>query len=256
LQVLAFDAECATIWHGKVEGQMSFRAVLVSLFLLLTTASSPARPLNEAAIIDGFNRTVFGSEFWDWGQAALVKKYVVPVRLYVDDRSGSRRRGTVERFVRSLPRLIKGLQVEIVTHPSDANFRVFVVDRHQYYSVVAEEVFGRASSTFAPGKCLVRVLSGRAGISRSDAVIVADEGEFLFRRCMVEEILQGLGPVNDDAALPESVFNDTSRHSAFTRFDRAVLNMLYDPAIRPGMTQKEAQRLLPAIAADVSKRLR
>ena len=87
-------------------------------------------------------------------------------------------------------------------------------------------------------------------------MIVADEGEFLFHRCMVEETLQGLGPVNDDRSLGESVFNDMSRHSTLTDFDRHILNMLYHPAIEPGMTKLEARRVLPAVAAEVQARLR
>ena len=115
----------------------------------------------------------------------------------------------VRNFLRSLPRLIDGLTLSIVESAEEANYRIFIVDRMAYRTVVTEEVYGRPSSSFAPGRCLVRVVSNRNGIERSDAVIVADEGDFLFRRCMVEEILQGLGPVNDDASLSESVFNDS-----------------------------------------------
>jgi hypothetical protein len=99
------------------------------------------------------------------------------------------------------------------------------------------------------------VISNRNGIERSDAAIVADEGEFLFQRCMVEEILQGLGPVNDDPALAESVFNDESAASSFTSFDRHILNMLYHPLIEPGMTKAEVRRVLPQVAAEVRARL-
>jgi hypothetical protein len=235
---------------------MLFRTTVLAVFWLAAAALAPARAVSDAALIDGFNRTVFGSEFWDWGQAGMVKKYVVPVRLYVDDRSADGRRREVERFVRALPRQVQGLDIAIVDDPRKANFRVFVVDRRDYRSVVATEIFGRASSSFAPGRCLVRIVSGRSGISRSDAVIVADEGDFLFRRCMVEEILQGLGPVNDDRKLRGSVFNDTSRHASFTRLDRGILNMLYHPAIRPGMTEAEVERVLPGVAAAVAERLR
>ena len=87
-------------------------------------------------------------------------------------------------------------------------------------------------------------------------MIVADEGDFLFHRCMVEEILQGLGPVNDDRSLDESVFNDRSRHATFTGFDRHILNMLYHPLIEPGMTKLEVARVLPTVAAEVQARLR
>ncbi len=226
------------------------------LALLLACAAAPGRAFSDAELIDGFERTVFGSEYPSWGwQAFMVKKFAGQVRFHIDDRSAARRGGEAAAFVRSLPRLIRGLDGIIVGDPRDANFRIFVVDRADYRAVVANEIYDRPSSAFAPGKCLVRVVSGRSGIARSDAVIVADEGEFLFRRCMAEEILQGLGPVNDDVTLAGSVFNDTSRHAAFTPFDRRILNMLYHPAIRPGMTKVEARRVLPQVAAEVRARL-
>lgn len=97
----------------------------------------------------------------------------------------------------------------------------------------------------------MRVVSDSSGISQSAAVIVSDEGDFLFRRCMVEEILQGLGPMNDDSSLSHSVFNDKSRHSRFTSFDRMLLNMLYDPRIKPGMRPDEVRPMLPSIVRTV-----
>ena len=225
--------------------------------LLVLVPATPGHAFTDAELIDGFDRTVFGSEYRSYGwQSRLVKKFTEPVRLFVDDRSAARRGGEVEEFVRTLPGLIAGLEVSIVDSPATANYRVFVIDRAAYRQVVSREIYGRPSSSFAPGKCLVRVVSTSFGITRSDAVIVADEGDFLFHRCVVEEILQGFGPVNDDASLDESVFNDRSRHSSFTSFDRHILNMLYHPLIQPGMTKLEAERVLPRVVAVVQARLR
>ena len=234
------------------------RSAPISLALALALAfqATPGHAFSEAELAEGFMRTVFGSEYTSWGwQAAMVKKFVDPVRFYVDDRSASRRGGEVARFVRSLPGSIEGLRVIDAAGPSDANFRIFVVDRAAYRAVVTSEIYGQPSSGFAPGKCLVRVVSSRNGISRSDIVIVADEGDFLFRRCMTEEILQGLGPVNDDDSLDQSVFNDGSRHADFTSFDRHILNMLYHPRVRSGMTKLEVRRILPEVIAAVRRRL-
>jgi len=246
---------------GDAESMITVAAVRLArglaaiiLFLLATT---PGRAFTDAELIDGFNRTVFGSEYQTLGwQSHLVKKFTGPVRVLVDDRSSKRRGGEVADFVRSLPGLIENLDISLVAAPEDANYRIFVVDRAAYRDVVAREVYGRASTNFAPGKCLVRVVSAGWGIARSDAVIVADEGEFLFHRCMVEETLQGLGPVNDDRSLMLSVFNDISLQSVFTSFDRQILNMLYHPLIEAGMTKAEAQRVLPTVARDVNSRLR
>jgi Protein of unknown function (DUF2927) len=87
-------------------------------------------------------------------------------------------------------------------------------------------------------------------------VIVADEGDFLLHRCVIEETLQGLGPINDDPTLSESVFNDRSEHSTFTDFDRHILNMLYHPLVEPGMTKLEVARVLPKVVEDVQAKLR
>lgn len=226
------------------------------LTALVAIQATPGHAYTDEELIDGFNRTVFGSEYGGFGwQSWLVKKFDGPVRVYIDDRAGGGRRGDVRDFLRSLPRRIDGLTLSVVESAEEANYRIFIVDRIAYRSVVTGEVYGRPSSSFAPGRCLVRVVSNRSGIERSDAVIVADEGDFLFNRCMVEEILQGLGPVNDDASLADSVFNDSSTHATFTRFDRAILNMLYHPSIRPGMTRAEARRVLPEVAAEVNARL-
>lgn len=233
------------------------RALIGLAFTHLVLAAAPAQAFSDAALLDGFARTVFGSEYLSQNaQARRVKKFTTPIQVYIDDRSSTGRGGEVADFVRSLPSLIQGIEVSFVSKPAAANYRVYVLNRSDYRRVVSREVYGRNGSTYAPGRCLVRVVSSRTGIVRSDAAIVADEGDFLFKRCMVEEVLQGLGPVNDDVTLVESVFNDRSRHATFTSFDRHILNMLYHPLIRPGMSEGEAEQVLPQVMAEVRARLR
>ncbi|WP_242390276.1 DUF2927 domain-containing protein [Polymorphum gilvum] len=203
----------------------------------------------------GFVNTVFGLEYrsWSW-QPYLVKKYTRPVRFQVHNLARRNRTATVEAFVREIDRKIHGLSASMAATPEEANFHVFVVDRSQYVDVVRRDIYRDMTAT-APGRCLVRVESGRRGITRSSAVIVSDEGEFLFNRCLVEEILQGLGPMNDDPSLAHSVFNDYSRHSRFTAFDQFLLNMLYDPRVKPGMNRPQMEEILPVIVRDVRRRL-
>lgn len=225
-------------------------ALLGALAMLPATAVSDDS-LSDKDIAKGFYNTVFGAEHTTqlW-QTKIVKKYMQPVHFYVDNRAQADRSADVLAFLDSLPMMIKGLNIAIVDDPAKANFRIFIVDREQYATVARSEVY-RQPNVAVPGRCLARVVSGRTGIKRSDAIIVADEGEFLFRRCLTEEILQGLGPVNDSSMLPQSVFNDTSKHSSFTRHDRYILNVLYDPRIRPGMSEGEVGSVLPSVIKDM-----
>ncbi|SNY92084.1 Protein of unknown function [Cohaesibacter sp. ES.047] len=225
--------------------------VLISLTLLLAILTGPAsaNSFSDKDVIDGFYKTVFGAEIksLSWGtQTNRVKKYVKPVKVWIDNRAKLNRLKTVRSFVRGLPSKIPGLQLHLARTPKEANFRIYIVDSANYQRTVQDEVFHDPNMA-VPGQCIVRVLSRRSGILRSDAVIVSDQGLSLFRRCMVEEILQGLGPVNDDASLSYSVFNDLTTYDAFTKYDRLILNMLYSPSVKPGMTQKQIHPLTPKL---------
>ncbi len=206
-------------------------------------------------LVTGFNATVFGLEYrtWSW-QPYQVKKFVKPVRFRIFSLSSKDHRAEVEAFIAEMDRKIAGISLQVASATEEPNFDVYIVDRHQYEDVVRQSVY-KDMTADAPGRCLVRVESGRRGIKNSRAVIVADEGDFLFRRCLVEELLQGLGPMNDDDRLVHSVFNDSSRHNRFTVFDQLLLNMLYDPRIKSGMSPSEAEKVLPVVVRDVRRRI-
>ncbi|MTI07650.1 DUF2927 domain-containing protein [Roseibium denhamense] len=236
------------------------RFVCYTLFLASILMAAPAKGASNTfsteELLDGFEKTVFGLEYrsWSW-RPYLVKKFTKPVRFYVYNMSRRDRSKVVRSFIRDIGRRVSGLQTEIVSLPAAANFDVYVVDRGQYETVVRRDIYKNPRAK-VPGRCLVRVVSGRNGIKRSSAVIVSDEGEFLFQRCLVEEILQGLGPMNDNEKLTHSVFNDSSRHSRFTVFDQILLNMLYDPRIKPGMSRKQTESILPLVVRDARHRVR
>ena len=227
-----------------------FVALIAALCIMVGT---PAQAASNAALIDAFNKTMFASEYslFHFG-SGYVRKFATPVRLYVGGTVTGERRRQVQEFALSLNDLIDGLRVILVNRPSTANFVVHLVRRTQYEQFVREQVV-RTANARVRGRCMVQAKYNRSGIWRSDAVVVADEGDALFNRCMTEEILQGLGPLNDDPSLHQSMFNDSTSWTEFRRFDRLLLNMLYDKRLKPGMSQDEANSLLPAIIRDVRR---
>jgi hypothetical protein len=50
-------------------------------------------------------------------------------------------------------------------------------------------------------------------------------------------------------ALPWTMFNDDVQMGFFDVYDQYLLNILYDPRIRPGMTKNEVERLMPDVLA-------
>jgi hypothetical protein len=214
------------------------------LICILSLAPAHAQT-KQADLIRGFNATVFGSEYAAGrSQTAYVRKFVRQVRVHVDDRATKSRSAQARSFLLGLNRDIRGISLRLVDRPRAANFKIIIVDEADYARTVQRDVYGN-SSTPVRGRCIVRSFFTRTGIRRATAVIVSDRGERLFRRCLIEETLQGLGPLNEDRRLMQSVFNDASRQTSFTRFDRLIMNMLYDPLLPVGMSQQRAQRLLP-----------
>ncbi|MCC6983419.1 MAG: DUF2927 domain-containing protein [Bauldia sp.] len=243
---------------GPVSGALVTRSALAALALL---AAGPGRaatadPYSDSSVTAGFMATVFGVEYPSAPSAGdYVKKFTGNVRVYVDNHAAIDRRADVQAFVSALPQAIGGLSLQLTPRAESANFIVHVVDRSQY-ATVARHLLPSLPPGEAPGRCFVSVTYGASGIARSEAVIVSDEGEYLFRRCMVEEILQGLGPVNDSPDLSGSVFSEISRESDFVLFDRLILSALYHPAVRPGMSEAEVARVLPGVLWDIRRSIR
>jgi hypothetical protein len=63
--------------------------------------------------------------------------------------------------------------------------------------------------------------------------------------------LQSLGPINDTASVPWTMFNDKVSMGFFDVYDQYILNLLYDPRIKAGMTAEEVKSVLPEVLVDV-----
>lgn len=75
------------------------------------------------------------------------------------------------------------------------------------------------------------------------SVIIPDTIEpFKVRECLLEEVTQALGPANDLYGLGPTIFNDDNAHSWPTKLDYLMLQVLYSPEMRSGMSKTESLR--------------
>jgi hypothetical protein len=88
-------------------------------------------------------------------------------------------------------------------------------------------------------------------IERSDVILTVDNGDFVFFDCAYEELLQSLGPINDTSSVPWTMFNDNVSMGYFDVYDQYLLNLLYDPRIKAGMSVQEVKAVLPDVLTDV-----
>src|SRR5438270_801829 len=117
-----------------------------------------------------------------------------------------------------------------------------------------------ATAAFAPDTATIAVAGELPAIaarqrsekkSFSDVILTVDNGDFTFLDCAYEELLQSLGPINDTTSVPWTMFNDNVSMGFFDVYDQYILNLLYDPRIKAGMTVLEVRSVLPDVIADV-----
>jgi Protein of unknown function (DUF2927) len=218
-------------------------------------AGESASPYTDRDLIQGFNATVFGAEAGaaDRREATeRVKKFVGPISYSVYDLATKKRADEVHGFIRALDTSVQRLDFKRQADGHTAQMVIFVVDRGNYADTIRDTLPRSADTTFLEENDCSAVTSGDSDyrLDRAFVFIVADEGDQAFQHCLHEEIMQVLGPVNDSRSLSHSIFNDYSSVNDYSAFDWFILDMLYNPRIKPGMTAREVAPLLPPALAD------
>jgi Protein of unknown function (DUF2927) len=256
-------------------------ANLFAFIVLVTIAGSPAlaesevRTENEsvkirrsferttfsdAEIADGFFKIAFGAELSVAGAANRVRKFDGPVRVFLDNRTHASRRADIVAVISDIRAYVDHLDIELTQDRKAANVVVTLVRDRAELLRTMRSFYGRKRADEIERRLRPRCLSGfgedpEHRIRRAEVLLTADGGDFSFLDCAYEELLQALGPINDDRSVPWTMFNDDVQMGFFDVYDQYILNILYDPRVRPGMTRRELEALLPDILSEIRKRI-
>lgn len=236
-------------------------------FLLLACLTLPAAaqtiitPKNEkltftdAEITDGLLKIAFGAEYHLAGRVDGIRKYDKPVRVFIDNRARPDRAAALRAIVTDIGNRIRNLEIAITDNRDSANMTITLVRDRDLQKTIAsfygDERARDIKQTMDP-QCLSSFnKDDTLAIINSNVILTVDAGDFIFADCAYEEILQALGPINDAGSVPWTTFNDDVSTGRFVIYDQLLLNILYDPRIRPGMTAQQVTAVLPAILPDV-----
>jgi hypothetical protein len=217
--------------------------------------ASERKAFSDGEITEGFFKTAFGAELHLAGQVNRIRKFDGPVRVHVESRARPDRRAEVAAVVADIRARVQHLDIAMADSAAGANLAVTLVRDRDLARTIAK-LYGRERArliqrSLAP-QCLSSFRKDEAfRITHSDVIIVADAGDFIFYDCIYEELLQALGPINDTNAVPWTMFNDDVQMGFFDVYDQYILNILYDPRIRPGMEMDEVRALLPQVLSTV-----
>jgi hypothetical protein len=209
----------------------------------------------DSEIADGFFKIAFGAEYHLAGRVDRIRKYDVPVRVFTAGVNRADRKAQLAKVVADIARRIAHLDIAMADASEGANVQVTLVRDRDLFRTI-RSFYGEERAREIRKSLDPQCLSGfhkneKFEIEHSDVILTVDNGDFTFLDCAYEELLQSLGPINDTRSVPWTMFNDKVSMGFFDVYDQYLLNILYDPRIKAGMTVGDVKAVLPEVLADV-----
>jgi len=262
------ESEAIRVYFAKVE------ADLLAQGLMRTDGGGADAPFSDLMLAENFIRIALFDEYQRGPAGGLVQREAVsrlrrwqqPVRVglhFGASVAPARQATDTARVASYLARLAQVTGHPIALADTATNFQVYVVnedERRALGPVILATVPDLAPADVAgltnlprSTYCIVYAMSQGNGstYSRAFAVIRAEHPDLLRLSCIHEEIAQGLGLANDSPTARPSIFNDDEEYALLTVQDELMLRMLYDPALRPGMTEIEARPIIFTLASEL-----
>ncbi|SHG45074.1 Protein of unknown function [Cognatishimia maritima] len=243
--------------------------------LMRVDGGGPDTPYSATMLARNFERIAFYDEHEigarlqaSSGEARLLARWEAPVRVAVEfgpsvpSEQQKADSAFVARFTNRLGRITRH-PVRAVS--GRANFHVLVIgedDRTAMQTRFAAllpdlSTANRRLLQNLPRDmhCLVVVShedSAKPRITSAVAIVRAEHPTLLRQACFHEEIAQGMGLVNDSPNARPSIFNDDDEFAYLTSHDEKLLQMLYDPRLRIGMTAYEARPIVKQMAGELT----
>jgi hypothetical protein len=212
------------------------------------------KSFTDAEIAEGFFRTAFGAEYHLAGRVDRIRKYDMPVRVFAEGNRADRK-VQLAKVIADIGARVQHLDIAMAETSDAANVDVKLVRDRDLDHTIAD-AYGKERAREIKTSLDPQCLSGfrkneNYEIQHSDVILTVDNGDFVFLDCAYEELLQSLGPINDTSSVPWTMFNDKVSMGFFDVYDQYILNLLYDPRIKAGMTVEEVRAVLPEVLVDV-----
>lgn len=264
--IASADSEATRVYFAKVQ------ADLLAQGLMRTDGGGPDAPFSDRMLAENFIRIALFDEYQRAAAGGLVQRETIsrlrrwqqPVRVGLHFGASvppAQQATDTARVASYLARLAQITGHPIALADTATNFQVYVVnedERRALGPVIASTLPDLAATDVAgltglprSTYCIVYALSQGNGstYTRAFAVIRAEHPDLLRLSCIHEEIAQGLGLANDSPTARPSIFNDDEEYALLTVQDELMLRMLYNPALRPGMTEIEARPIIYTLAS-------
>jgi Protein of unknown function (DUF2927) len=220
-------------------------------------AGAPAEytRFSTGEISRGFLALAYGSDLRFAGRRRGLHRFTHPVSVRVQGGGSVDRTEAMRRVLEEYARKIPNLHLNIVTGTEPADVEVLLIDEKALETALRASYGAQVTQAFVTRtdpECVTSVKSSADGeIVHSLSYIIVDQGDDVFLDCAYHELLHAFGLSNHDQRNPWTTLNQERMVGYLSVYDRALLTLLYDPRVRPGMTPPQVRQLLPQVIKDL-----
>ena len=201
----------------------------------------------------GFLALAFGSDLRIGAPPRGIRRFDRPIRAHIIAGGSVARGPAMARIAEEYTGKIANLHLSVTAGAEAAaesvDIEVRLIDEKDFNAALRVAFGAKVARTFirrTNPQCMTSVKSSPEGdIVRSVVFIIVDKGDDVFRDCAYHELLHAFGLSNHDQRNAWTTLNQKRMVGYLTVYDRALLTLLYDPDMRPGMTRRQVRAALP-----------
>lgn len=191
-------------------------------------------------VIRYFNEVCLDSEFINSGNPSVVQKWTEPIYYSLYGECTDEDLATLSAFADWLNAVEGFPGLSQAKAPADTTLRIHFCSQPEMIDILGDNFWGM------DGGVTFWYLDDQI----YDAVICyrTDIDQYIRNSVILEEIYNGLGPIQDTSLRPDSIiYSEFSQPQWLTPIDELILKLLYHPDIRPGMNAQQCEQIIRAL---------
>lgn len=206
----------------------------------------PTHPLHSQFYIPGvsvenvityFNEVCLDAEFVNSGDASLLQKWTEPIRYVLHGDYTEQDVATLSSFVAWLNTIEGFPGIAEATEEEIANLHIHICGQAEMTDLMGSQFIGMDGAVtfwYMDNEIYDAIICCRSDIDQT-----------VRNSVILEELYNGLGPVQDTALRPDSIiYAEFSQPQSLTEMDELILKLLYHPQLLCGMDAAECEAVI------------
>lgn len=207
---------------------------------------APTQPPHSALYIPGldvedvilyFNEVALDAESFDSGDPSRLQRWATPIFYHVYGEPTDADLAVLEDFVAWLNTILSFPGMYEIDDPAAATMRIHFTDQDGLLDIMGSDFTGLDGA--------VTYWYDNDEIYDCTICIRTDIGQYVRNSVIMEEVYNGLGPIQDTSLREDSlIYSGYSEPQELTEIDEMLLRLVYHPDLKAGMNAEECEAII------------